>query len=198
MRAQGAVKKGFQQLEQFVGDEKVLALAAGADRPPTGREQHGMGAAGALGAIAESARSGRLLVLTEWNLYEVRGTGRLNGSRPEGIRFPLADITDVRVLQKRKLTGSERFLTIDYLRGATVETRQHLIASDSELETFGRALEEQVARVAEAVAEQERKDRAPVVAPLSVADELAKLKGLVESGVLSEAEFAQQKAKLLG
>jgi hypothetical protein len=35
-------------------------------------------------------------------------------------------------------------------------------------------------------------------APASVADELAKLAGLVQQGLLSQQEFAQQKARLLG
>jgi hypothetical protein len=35
-------------------------------------------------------------------------------------------------------------------------------------------------------------------APLSVADELGKLAALRDAGVLSEDEFAAQKAKLLG
>jgi hypothetical protein len=36
-----------------------------------------------------------------------------------------------------------------------------------------------------------------VASPLSVADELAKLAQLKEAGVLTEEEFAAQKAKLL-
>jgi hypothetical protein len=39
---------------------------------------------------------------------------------------------------------------------------------------------------------------APQTASNSVADELAKLAQLRDSGVLTDAEFAQQKAKLLG
>jgi hypothetical protein len=200
-RSQGSIKKAYQQLAQFLPDEKVLAIAGGADPPPSVGEQRGMGGAAALGAIAEAGRSGRLLVLTEMNLYEVRGTGRLNGNKPEGIRYPLADITDIRVLANRSigrgLGAKQRYLTFDYMRGVQIETRQHVMGSDSELETFSRALTDQVQLVAEAVAEQERQDRGPAVAQLSVADELAKLKSLMESGVLSEAEFAQQKAKLL-
>lgn len=38
----------------------------------------------------------------------------------------------------------------------------------------------------------------PAAAPVSVADELAKLAQLHRSGVLTEAEFQQQKARLLG
>ncbi len=40
--------------------------------------------------------------------------------------------------------------------------------------------------------------QAPAAAPASLADELAKLAGLRDQGVLSDDEFATQKAKLLG
>jgi hypothetical protein len=43
-----------------------------------------------------------------------------------------------------------------------------------------------------------RADAAEPAAPGSLADELAKLAALRDSGVLTEAEFAAQKARLLG
>ena len=79
-----------------------------------------------------------------------------------------------------------------------LETRLHKISSDSELEVFAERFIAQVNTVAELMAAAERADRAPAAAaPLSVADELAKLVQLRDGGVLSKDEFAQQKAKLL-
>ena len=122
MRAPGPIKKGFEKLAEFLPDEKVLAVATGFDPPPTMSEQRSMGGAGSFGAIVAAGKSGRLLVLTETNLWEVQATGRLNGSRPEGIRFPLQDIADVRIRTDRRIGGlgaKERFLTFDYSAGCS-------------------------------------------------------------------------------
>jgi hypothetical protein len=118
IRGRGPIKRAYQQLEQWVADERVLAIAAVMDRPPNTRKQRQMGGASALGSAIEAGKPGRLLVLTEANLYEVYGTGMLNGKQPRGIRISLADITDVRVLTNRHLMSKERLLAIDYTRGA--------------------------------------------------------------------------------
>jgi hypothetical protein len=199
------VKKGFEKLDEFLPDEKVLALAVGFDPRPDMGEQRAMGAGAAFSAINASATSGRLLVLTGANLYEVRATGRLNGSRPEGIRYPLGQITDVRVRTDRRLQrlGSrERYLTFDYMRGALMETRLNEIRTDSELDTFASCLTQQVGLVAESLAAADRAARSvapPVVVapPVSVADELLKLAQLRDSGILTDEEFAAQKARVL-
>lgn len=200
IRVPAHVKKAFQKLDEFLPDETVLAVATGIDAPPTMGEQRQMGAGASLGAIVESGRSGRLLVLTETNLWEVRATGRLNGSQPQGIRIPLADITDVRVRTDRRIGGlgaKERYLTIDYMRGMQLETREHLIRTDFELEVFAGSLVDEVEAIAELVAAEERKRTTPQPTQVSVADELAKLAQLRDAGVLTEEEFSQQKTKLL-
>ncbi len=201
MRAPGGIKKAFPKLDEFLPDERVLALATGYDPPPSMGQQRAMGAGSSLGAIAAAAKSGRLLVLTETNFWQVTATGMLNGNKPQGIQIRLGDITDVRARSSRGLMSKERFLMVDYLRGATVETELFSMNTDSELAVFAPLLEAQVRTVHDLIAEQEQQNRTPVVvqaaAPLSVADELAKLKGLVDTGVLSPDEFEQQKTKLL-
>jgi hypothetical protein len=199
LRVPRQVKKGFEGLESFLEDE-VLALATGNDPGPSMSEQRDLGAAGSLGAIANIAKSARLLVLTASDLWEVQATGRLNGNRPHGIRLPLRDIHDVRVRTDRRigaLGAKERFLAIDYMRGMQLETRVHQIATDSALEILSERLLLQMGTLAERAASVEGATASSAVAQLSVADELAKLAHLRDSGILTEDEFAQQKAKLL-
>lgn len=192
LRAMGPVKKAFQKLDEFLTNERVLALAAAMDPVPAGAGMRDIVAAG---------NSWRLLVLTEMNFWEVRSSGRLNGNRPEGARYALGSLQDVRWRSERplaKMGAKQRYLMIDHLRGAMLETEMYSLKSDSELEVMGRALQEQVGLVHEAIAEQEQRERAPVVVQQSsVADELAKLAQLRDSGVLTDAEFQQQKAKML-
>ncbi len=155
-----------------------------------------------LSEVRDAAKAGRLLVLTETNFYQVQATGMLNGNKPQGMQLRLGDITDVRVRSTRKLTATERILMVDHLRGHQVETEVFSMNTDSELEVFPSLLQTQVGHVQELIVEQERQERAPVVVqaavPVSVADELAKLKGLVDAGVLSQDEVGQQRARLLG
>jgi hypothetical protein len=199
LRVPRQVKKGFEGLESFLEDE-VLALAPGNDPGPSMSEQREMGAAGSLGAIANIAKSARLLVLTESDLWEVQATGRLNGNRPQGIKLPLRDIHDVRVRTDRRigaLGAKERFLTIDYMRGMQLETRVHQIGTDSALEIFSERLLLQMRTLAERAASADGPNASAGLIQPSVADELAKLAQLRDSGILTEDEFVQQKAKLL-
>jgi hypothetical protein len=198
LRTPRQVRKGLQKLPELLSDERVLGLAVGSDPPPTASEQRSMGAGAAFGEITQTAASARLLVITETNLWEVQASGRLNGSRPKGICSPLCDVTDVRTLAERKLGrfgAKQRILAIDHLRGAQVETRIHEISgSDETLESFAGSLARQVAVVSEAITTAERHEATPQI---SVADELTKLSNLLQSGILSDAEFSAQKAKLL-
>lgn len=198
LRTPRQVRKGFEKLPELLPDEQVLALAVANDPPPTASQQRSMGAAASLGAISQVAKSARLLVLTETNLWEVQASGRLNGSQPKGIRHSLVDITDVRTLSERKLGrfgAKQRVLAIDHLQGAQVETIVHEISgSDQALELFAQSLAEQVGAVGEAVAAAKRSESAPRA---SVADELTKLVQLHQNGVLTSSEFEAQKAKLL-
>lgn len=123
LRALAAIKRGFQKLEEFLPDERVLAIATGFDPELSQREKLAMGGAAGMRATLDQAKSGRLLVLTEVNFYEVAATGRLNGNRPQGVRIRLADVSDVRVRTERKLTRKDRFLMIDHMRGAELVTK---------------------------------------------------------------------------
>lgn len=203
MKAPKQVKKALEQLEAFAGDERVLALASGHDLGPSIGEQRSMGTAGSVGAITSMAKSARLLVLTEDNLYQVQGGGFMSGGQPQGTRIALCDVRDVRVRTARaaaKLGKQERVLMVDYLRGgAQLETEVCEVAEDSQLEIFARCLQEQVASVhdQQAVAVQVSAVQVSASGDVSIADELAKLAQLRDSGVLSEDEFNAQKTKLL-
>jgi hypothetical protein len=198
LRVPGKTKKGLEQLASFLDSERVLALAAATDLPLTMGEQRNVGAAASLGAIADLARSARLLVLTDTNVYEVHGGGRLKGNQAQGVRIPLADITDVRGRSERSaghLLAKQRVLMIDYMRGIQLETMVCEVAADSQLEMFTRLATEQLTTLGEADA---HRNTSSSVATTSVADELAKLAQLRENGILTDEEFAQQKVKLLG
>jgi hypothetical protein len=203
MKAPKQVKKALEQLGAFIGDEEVLALACGRDLGPSLGEQRSMGKAASAGAIMSTARSARLLVLTENNFYQVQGGGFMTGGQPQGTRIALADVRDVRVRTTRssaKMFGKERVLMVDYLRGgAQLETEVCELAEDSQLEILVRRLQEQVASVQEqqAIAVQVSSVQVSASGGVSVADELAKLAQLRDSGVLSEDEFNAQKTKLL-
>jgi hypothetical protein len=192
LRVPRAVRKGLEKLPELIPDERVIALAAGKD--PAVHP-----AAGATMAdVAQVTKSIRLLVVTETNLWEVQAGGRLNGSRPKGIRTSLADISDVRVLSERKLSRfgtKERMLGIDYLHGVQIETVSiEVLGGDETLERFAHTLLKQIRDLEEFVTTS-RNSPAPQV---FVADELSKLSALRHEGVLNEAEFEAQKAKLLG
>jgi hypothetical protein len=176
----------------LIPDERVVALAVGKDpavHPASGAT---------LGDVAQVTKSIRLLVVTESNFWEVQAAGRLNGNQPRGIRTALGDIADVRVLSERKLSRfgtKERMLGIDHLRGAQMDTASiEVLGSDDTLQLFAAALAVQVREVNEALA---MADRASSMPTASVADELTKLSELRQGGVLSDAELAAQKAKLL-
>lgn len=195
MGASRVVKKAFQSLPDFLSDELVLALASALDPPVHAGEQRQLGAAGSLSAISQTAKSGRLLVVTESNLWEVRAGGRLNGSRPEGVRIALSDITDVRVWSGRRGLGAkERHLSVDFMRGAMVETRVHVLASDVAIQHLGSTLVGQVQNIQSAIATDAR--QASGSSP-SIADELAKLAALRDSADLTAAEYDALKASLL-
>lgn len=217
VRASGTIKKAFQGLADFLSDETVLAVAAGFDPGPGFAEQRGMGAGSALSAVVSAARSGRLLALTELNLWEVHSGGMLNGNRPEGIRYQLADIIDIRTLTKRslgrRLGAKESYLTFDYLRGAQIESRVNLLPSAASLAIFAADFREQVDAVDEeirGVVDPDGRDEstepadepavsshAPTQPPSFVADELLKLAQLRDAGVITDDEFSRQKSKLL-
>jgi len=199
LRTPRQVRKGLEKLPELLPDEHVIALAVGSDPPPTAAERQRMGAGAAFGEISQVAKSARLMVVTQINLWEVQASGRLSGSRPNGIRNPLGEITDVRIFSERKIGrfgAKQRLLTVDQLRGAQVETRVHEIGgSDETLEAFAATLTQQVHTLGETLQSTER--QASQAHPLSVADELEKLSSLHQSGILTEAEFNAQKEKLL-
>lgn len=203
LKAPKQVKKALDQLDAFIGDERVLALASGHDLGPSIGEQRSMGRAASAGAIMSMGKSARLLVLTEDNLYQVQGGGFMSSGQPQGTRIALCDVRDVRVRTTRssaKMFSKERVLMVDYLRGgAQLETEVCEVAEDSQLEIFARCLQEQVANVQEqqAVAVAVSAVQVSASGGVSVADELAKLAQLRDSGVLSEDEFSAQKTKLL-
>jgi hypothetical protein len=184
-----AVRKGLEKLPELIPDERVIALAAGKDPSIPGAS---------LSDIAQNTKSIRLLVVTEANLWEVQAAGRLNGSRPKGIRTELVDISDVRVLSERKLNrlgSKERIMAFDHLRGAQVATLSiEIFGSDETLERFASVLAGRARQINEALAIAERP---PLGSQLSVADELTKLLDLRQRGVLDDAEFEAQKNKLL-
>lgn len=197
LRASRQVRKGLQGLPELIPNEEVIALAAVSDPPPTAGEQRSMGAAAAFGQINQVRGSARLLVLTETCLWEVQASGILNGNRPKGISTLLESITDVRPLSERKLGrfgAKQHLLAVDHIRGATVETIMLEVAgSDDTLMDFAEDLVEQVA----SLQSEHRESLETSGAPISVADELAKLSSLVQRGILTQAEFVTQKAKLL-
>jgi hypothetical protein len=195
MRAPRQVKKGLEQLEAFIGDERVLALAVAQDLGPSIGEQQGLGAAGSLAALTSVKKSARMLVLTEDNWYQVQGGGFMSGGQPQGVRVSLVDIRDVRVRTTRstaKMLGKERVLMVDYMRGGQLETAVCEIATDSQLAIFAQRLSEQVEVVAEQLAASERANSVG-----SVDEEIAKLAQLRDGGILSSDEFDAQKTKLL-
>lgn len=61
-----------------------------------------------------------------------------------------------------------------------------------------KAFEALRAAIDEAIAAHHTGARQPAAAPVSVADELAKLHGLVQAGVLTQADFEAAKRRLLG
>jgi Short C-terminal domain len=192
LRTPRAVRKGLEKLPELIPDERVITLGSGKDpavHPAAGAT---------LGDVVQNTKSIRLLVVSEFNFWEVQAAGRMNGSRPRGIRTELTDIRDVRRLSERKLSRfgvKEHILAIDHLRGAQMETTViEMIGSEETLARFADALISQIRQVGEALAETERTQAAP---PLSVADELAKLSELRQGGVLSDPEFEAEKAKLL-
>lgn len=99
----------------------------------------------------------------------------------------------------------------DHMRGSQLETEVYDLPSDRTLDLFVTAMNGQLDRLGQAEAdESERREvaRAERLASsivgaqqgagrTSIADELAKLASLNEQGVLSNDEFASQKAKLL-
>lgn len=198
LRSSRQVRKGLQGLPELMPDEEVIALAAVSDPPPTASEQRSMGAAASLGQINQVRGSARLLVLTETRLWEVQASGILNGNRPKGISTPLENITDVRSLSERKLGrfgAKQHLLAVDHIRGATVETIMFEVAgSEDTLIEFAEDLVEQITSLQES---ERRQGAEPSGAPISVADELAKLSSLVQRGILTQAEFVTQKTKLL-
>jgi hypothetical protein len=188
LKAQRPIKKSFQQLEDYFRDHQVLALASAQDPSPA--------VASSASEILAIERSARLLVLTEDSMWEMGVSGRLNGSRAEGVRILLADITDVRTRTDRRalrLGQKDRHLFVDHARGAVIETRVHDLHTDAELQAFPASLLDQISRVRgyEAAGEPS------VAAGTSVADELAKLAQLRDAGVLTDEEFIRQKEKLL-
>lgn len=198
LRASRQVRKGLQGLPELIPNEEVIALTAVSDPPPTASEQRSMGAAAALGQINQVRGSARLLVLTETRLWEVQASGILNGNRPKGISTPLENMTDVRSLSERKLGrfgAKQHLLAVDHIRGATVETITFEVAgSEDTLIEFAEDLVKQIASLQES---GRRQDAELSGAPISVADEFAKLSSLVQRGILTQAEFVTQKAKLL-
>jgi len=198
LRASRQVRKGLQRLPELIPDEEVIALAAVSDPPPTASEQRSMGAVASLGQINQVRGSARLLVLAETQLWEVQASGILNGNRPRGISTPLENITDVRSLSERKLGrfgAKEHLLAVDHIRGATVETITFEVAgSEDTLIEFAEDLVKQITSLQET---ERRQSVESSDTPISVADELAKLSSLLQRGVLTQAEFVSQKAKLL-
>jgi hypothetical protein len=193
LRTPRAVRKGLEKLPELIPDERVVALAAGKDRAVPGAT---------LGDVAQVTKSIRLLVVTELNLWEVQAAGRMNGSRPRGIRTDLADISDVRVLSERRLGrfgAKEHLLGIDVLEGAVKNAQViEVLGSDATIDGLAAALLTQARAVNAELIRAQQQAQAPTPAPVSVADELAKLAGLRQSGVLSNAEFEAEKSKLLG
>ncbi|HET6963629.1 MAG TPA: SHOCT domain-containing protein [Acidimicrobiales bacterium] len=72
-----------------------------------------------------------------------------------------------------------------------------VISANSKKERAAKAAEKQVRLQQQALKEQRARDKAAAVAPVLVADELAKLVELRQAGALTEEEFAAQKARLL-
>jgi hypothetical protein len=198
LKAPGQVKKALEQLESFIGDESVMALAAGKDLAPSLGEQQAMGKAASLAAITNVAKSARLLVLTGKSLYHVQGGGVMNRRTPHGRRIDLADIEDVRVRIGRsaaKMGKTERVLIVDYRHRDRLETDACEVATDAQLDIFAKTLRKRVndAKVASRGAGSDGGVRAVA----SVAEEIAKLAQLRDAGVISPDEFEAQKAKVL-
>jgi hypothetical protein len=73
-----------------------------------------------------------------------------------------------------------------------------VLGSDATIDGLAAALLTQARAVNAELIRAQQQAQAPTPAPVSVADELAKLAGLRQSGVLSNAEFEAEKSKLLG
>jgi hypothetical protein len=193
-------KKSLEHLTELIGDARVLAVA------PAGA------------TIAESAQMGkmlgleRLLVLTEDSIWEMTASGRLSGSRPQGIRTPLEEILDFRTRTERLAVHAglrkTRYLTIDRQRaiGVEIERTEHDVLSDQAFEIFATALTRQLEAVraeVEVIGDARESELASKIAAASVveghsvADEIAKLLALREQGAITDEEFRELKGKLL-
>jgi hypothetical protein len=101
-----------------------------------------------------------------------------------------------------------RYLVVDRLHGAEIETREHEVLSDAAFETFSSALIQHAAG-ASSTARAEEDDRETAFAQKiataaaasagspSVADEIAKLAALRDQGALTDDEFVTMKTKLM-
>jgi hypothetical protein len=114
--------------------------------------------------------------------------------------IPIAQVTAVQFKPAGMMTGGYiRFVipgTLEH-RGHRTGALQTDVLKDENAVPFGGKQQAQFEALKDAV-ENAIAGRGPAGPAASVADELAKLHGLVRSGVLTSAEFEQAKAQLLG
>jgi len=101
--------------------------------------------------------------------------------------------------QADRMGTKAHMLYIDELRGGNVEAHEFGVANEKILQFMGSQVSHALAHVRQRASESEReRTHATRSGGISVTTELQKLAALRDAGVLSEDEFAIQKARLLG
>lgn len=195
-----------EQLGDALGDERALAITA-ATRPKLTKFD------GA--SVGEQMRSnmGFLLVLTENDFVEVHEKGKLSRGKLEFMTVRLARVQDYARSNSRRrgsrLGAKDRFLAFDHLRGSELVTEVYDLPDDDVLERFVAAMNGHLDALAQATSERAALEQqaslqrmaetiaARQTSSASAADELSKLAGLRDQGVLSDEEFARMKARIL-
>jgi hypothetical protein len=196
------LKKLVGQLSAIQGT--VLGLAEGT--LPRVNKTDGAG----FGDTMRAAKP-RLLVLTDTSfwIFETRSSLGIGGG--SGIEIKLARIQDdVRLntfRRKSEFGRATRLMSFDHLRGSSLETESFDLNRDEQLvaftDRFNEVLDQQRTAALEERDHQEverfaRATQAADSTSPSTADELEKLGKLLEKGLLTPDEFAEQKKRLLG
>jgi hypothetical protein len=170
-------------------DQEVVAIA-----PATLPRVNQFDGAG-FGESVSSARP-RLLALTTESFWVVETRGMMS-KRVSGREIKLARLQDdVRINQYRRKSEfgrKTRLLAFDHLVGSELATEAFDLHSDDLLFDFADRFNAQL----EELRAENAQDPGQKAAGTSAADELMKLGGLMEKGLLTEEEFLREKQRLL-
>jgi hypothetical protein len=144
------------------------------------------------------------LILTKTHLYQCRYSGKGSSAvLKKGISAPLIDIKDIEI---EDFPGVGKVMVKAKLRGSAAQSKSiygtSLVAGDlgpwsMAIASEGRDFSQ---RVKAEIAKHLSPSQAPQLSPaqtFSLADEILKLKGLLDAGAISEAEYASLKEKLI-